>query len=118
MISGASCSQSKPHSSKRSWKQRKPGTIVETGAENIKIIIAFCSLSRGATANKAGYQKGFIRVGRKGVADLSCSALCPSQEVVLDTSLTRRQEAPRVHGSSLRQDKISELFCAFPPVTG
>lgn len=59
--------------------RKQPGTIVQTGAESIKIMIAFCSLSRGETVNKAEHQKGF-RMGRKGVADLSCSALLPSQD--------------------------------------
>lgn len=118
MISGPSCSQS-PIKAKYPGNRRQPGTIVQTGEESVKIIIAFCSLSRGVAVSKAEYQKRF-RVGSKGVADLSCLALLP-RKLHLTYSPGGRELPPAwmgVHERSLRQGKISELFCAFPPVTG
>lgn len=91
-----------PIQAKDLGNRRQPGTIVQTGAKSVKIIIAFCSLSGGETVNKAEYQEGF-RVGRKSVADLSCSALCPSQEIAFDIHLSH-QEA----GSSKSPWKLLE----------
>lgn len=95
MINGPSCSQSKSYSSKRSGSRRQPEPIAQLGAGSVKIIIAFCSLSRGAAVKKAECRKRFME-GRKAVADLSCSALLPSREATLDIHLSH-QEAGRSH---------------------
>lgn len=84
-----------PIQAKDLGSRRQPGPIAQIGAESVKIIIAFCSLSRGAAVNKAECRKRFME-GRKAVADLSCSALLPSREVTLDIHLSH-QEPGRSH---------------------